>query len=106
MSYGDDGDGRTPNVRELMMRIRKENWLVYSEGPDHLGIQPCIMPPRPVPDGLRRNRELFISLLKDDSEMTEADRQRILDADPRMGFVPPGDWRGAAAALREMGNLE
>ena len=104
MSYGDDGDGR--NLRQLLEKIRRENWLVYSEGPDHLGIQPCIMPPHPVRDGLRRNRDLFLSLMKDDVVMDEQDKRRILDADPRMGFVPPGDWRGAAAALREMGNLE
>lgn len=104
--YGDNGDGRNQSLRQLMERIRRENWLIYSEGPDHLGAQPPCLPPNPIRDGLRRNRDLFLSLMKDDAEMGEQDKRRILDADPRMGFVPPGDWQGAAAALREMSNLE
>ena len=105
-SYADEGDGHDLNVRQLMDRIRRERWTVFSDEPNHLGMQPVIYPPNPVRDGLRRNRDLFLALLKDDSEMSEQDKQRILDADPRMGFQMPDDWQGAARALKELGNLE
>ena len=102
--YGESG-GQPLGVRELLGRIRDERWMIYSEGPGHLGAQKMRMPPPPVNEGIARHRELFQALLKSDDELTGEDKQRILDADPRMGFTPPDDWRGAAAALRELGDI-
>ena len=98
--------GAGAELRELLRLLRDDRWLVYSEGGDHLAVQPCAVKPRPVHEGLRKHKELFVCLLKDDSEMDAQDQQRILDADPRMGFQAPGDWAGAAARLRELGGLE
>ena len=97
--------GEGTAMRELLRTIREDRWIVYSEGPDHLGAQPACLSPDPVRDGLRRHRELFISLLKDEAELTETDRKRILAADVRMGFQAPGDWQGAARELRERGGI-
>ena len=88
-----------------MGKIRDERWMIYSEGPGHLGAQKMRMPPPPVNEGIARHRELFTALLKEDSELTDADKKLILGADPRMGFTPPDDWLGAAAALRQMGGI-
>ena len=97
--------GEGAALRELLRTIRDERWLVYSEGPDHLGVQPDCLPPDPVRVGLRKNRELFISLLKDDAELTPQDQETILSHDVRMGFTPSGDWQGARAELRQRAGM-
>ena len=97
--------GEGAALRELLRTIRDDRWLVYSEGPDHLNVQPAGAPPDPVRDGLRQRRPLFIALCKPDNELTDADRQEILRHDPRMGFQPSGDWQGAARELRERGGM-
>ena len=97
--------GEGAALRELLRTIRDDRWLVYSEGPDHLNVQPACAPPDPVRDGLRKNRELFISLLKDDAELTPQDQETILSHDVRMGFTPSGDWQGARAELRQRAGM-
>lgn len=97
--------GEGAGLRELLRIIRDERWLVYSNGPDHLGVQPDCLPPDPVRVGLRQRRPLFIALCKPDEELTEADRQEILRHDVRMGFTPSGDWQGARAELRQRAGM-
>lgn len=98
--------GEGAQLRELLRLLRDDQWLVFSEGPDHLGVQPGIPKLQdPVRRGLKKHRDLFIALTKDDCELTEADRKTILNNDVRLGFVPPNDWQGAARELRERGDL-
>lgn len=97
--------GEGAALRELLRTLKAERWIVYSEGPDHLNVQPSCSPPDPIRDGLRQHRGLFIALCKPDKELTPADRQEILQHDPRMGFQPSGDWQGAARELRERGGI-
>ena len=90
-----------PKLRELLRRIRDERVLVYSEGPDHLAMQECKIPFDPVRAGLRRHKKLFVALASEDDQLDEEQKQEILRHDCRVGFQPPGDWRGAAAELRQ-----
>jgi hypothetical protein len=88
-------------LRELLRRIRDERVLVYSEGPDHLAMQECKIPFDPVRAGLRRHKKLFVALASEDDQLNEEQKREILRHDCRVGFQPPGDWRGAARELRK-----
>ena len=94
-----------PQLRELLRRIRDERVLVYSEGPDHLSMQNCKIPFDPIREGLRRHKELFVAMATPDESLTENDKRTILEHDIRVGFQPPGDWRGALRELRERGGM-
>lgn len=100
------GDAAGPmKLPELLDTMRRADWLVYEEDGRVYARPPC-QPPNPMKSALKRHEGLLRILLKDEGELSELDKQRILDADPRMGFVPNGDWLGAARALKELGNLE
>lgn len=88
-------------MRELLRQIRDSNTLVYSEGPGHLATQKCTIPRDPIRDGIRQRHGLFLALATEDSELDDAGKETILRHDCRVGFQPPGDWRGAAAELRQ-----
>jgi hypothetical protein len=92
-------------MRELMRRIREDGMLIFSEGQGHLGTQPA--PPKrdPIMDGIRKRRELFVALATPDDLLDENGKRTILRHDVRVGFTPPNDWAGAAAALRERAGM-
>ena len=92
-------------LRELLRRIRDERVLVYSEGPDHLSMQNCKIPFDPIREGLRRHKKLFVALASEDDQLNEEQKQEILRHDCRVGFQPPGDWRGAARELRQRAGM-
>ena len=88
-------------LRELLRRIKETNTLVYSEGAGHLATQQCKIPRDPIRDEIRKRHSLFVALATEDSELDDAGKETILRHDPRVGFQPPGDWRGAARELRQ-----
>ena len=88
-------------LRELLRRIKETNTLVYSEGPNHLATQQCKIPRDPIRDEIRQRHGLFVALATEDAQLNEEQKQEILRHDCRVGFQPPGDWRGAAAELRQ-----
>ena len=99
------GDAAGPmKLPELLDTMRRADWLVYEEDGRVYARPPC-QPPNPMKSALKRHEGLLRILLKEESELTDADRRLICDHDPRMGFTPPGDWQGAAAVLRERGGM-
>lgn len=96
---------RGAQVRDLLGRIRESRLLVYSENRDHLGTQADPLPFDPVRQGLQKHRSLFIALATPDDRLDDEAKRTILQNDIRVGFQPPNDWAGAAAALRERGGM-
>jgi hypothetical protein len=98
------GDSHTYTLPELLDHIRREDVRVYLED-EKLVIYKDRLPQNPVNAGLRKHEQIFKILLKEETEISDAERQAILDADPRMGFQPPNDFEGARRALLARGNL-
>ena len=97
--------GEGAALRELLRRIKETNTLVYSEGPGHLATQQCRIPRDPIRDEIRKRHSLFVALATPDESLTDDDKRTILEHDIRVGFQPPGDWRGALRELRERGGM-
>ena len=88
-------------LRELLRLIREKSIIVYSEGPGHLATQETKIPRDLIREGVRKRHGLFVALASEDDQLNEEQKQEILRHDCRVGFQPPGDWRGAARELRQ-----
>lgn len=97
--------GEGAALRELLRRIKETNTLVYSEGPNHLATQQCKIPRDPIRDEIRQRHGLFVALATEDAQLNEEQKQEILRHDCRVGFQPPGDWRGALSELRQRAGM-
>ena len=97
--------GEGAALRELLRRIKETNTLVYSEGAGHLATQQCKIPRDPIRDEVRKRHSLFVALATPDESLTEDDKRTILEHDCRVGFQPPGDWRGALSELRQRAGM-
>lgn len=92
-------------LRTLLDRIRDEGAIIYTEGGDHLALQPRCAPHDAMRDGVRKHHALFRALATPDESLTDDDKRTILEHDIRVGFTPPGDWAGARRELCERGGM-
>lgn len=92
-------------LRELLRLIREKSIIVYSEGPGHLATQETKIPRDLIREGVRKRHGLFVALATPDESLTEDDKLTILEHDIRVGFQPPGDWKGARRELCERGGM-
>lgn len=99
--HRDEGTG----LRTLLDRIRDEGAIIYTEGGDHLALQPRCAPHDAMRDGVRRHHRLFLAMAKNDEDLNEEDRRTILRHDVRTGFQAPNDWPGALRELRERAGM-
>jgi hypothetical protein len=94
-------DSPLENFATFSERLLAEGYDVYRDDYGNVRIRKMYRPETLVEIGARRFAPILQALVKPDDELTPEDRETICRHDPRIGFFPPDDWRGAREALSD-----